>query len=342
MYALKGSLLVLVSTLFFSCSGGGKKDVSKGTPPALVDVIIASTDQFQSSLEVNGSVLAAESVELHPEVSGRLVFLQIPDGATVKEGTLLATVNNADIQAQLEQQKALLKLAADNEHRLRQLLSTNGINQADYDAVLTQVSSSEAAVKVLQAQMDKTMIRAPFTGELGLRMVSPGAYVTPQTIVTTLQQSDKVKIDFTMQESNLDHVSKGSVVTVEIGSGKKFSARVIAVEPQINTDTRNFKVRAVLENGFITPGSFVKVSIAQHVKAIMVPSNAIIPDALSNKLVLVKEGKAKFVNVETGDRNEDVVSVLSGIDEGDSIVVSGVLFVRPNGDVKIRKVKSLK
>ena len=335
-----GALIVL--SLLFSCKTKNEQS-SKEKPPALVEVMVASTQDFSSSLEVNGSVLSNEQVELHPEVSGRLTYLNVPDGGTVSEGTVLAKINDADLQAQKEQLKTQLDLANKTEKRLSDLLKINGVNQADYDAALSQVNILQANIKVVDAQLDKTVIRAPFSGQLGLREVSPGAYVTPQMLIGTLQQTDKVKIDFTVPETYATLVQKGNKVRIQTnGADEIFTATIAAVEPQINSVTRNIKVRAFLCNGNILPGSFVKVMLDQSRKVIVVPTNAIIPDAFLSQVVVIENNKAVFKTVETGLTNANMVELTRGVDLGDSIVVSGMLFVRPDATVKVKRVKPIK
>ena len=331
------AMLFASMVLGFSCK---KKEVkSRERQLVTVDVMVAREVDFNSSIEVNGTTLSEEMIELHPEVSGRLTYLNIPDGEAVAKGTMLARVNDADLQAQLEQQKVQLDLAVKTEERLRQLLAINGVNQSDYDAALSQVNTINANIKVLEAQIDKTVIRAPFSGVLGLRLVSPGAYVSPQTLLGTLQETDRIKIDFTLPESYGDQVKVGTKVMIQTNeSDAQTEAVVIAIEPQIDVSTRNFKVRARLEKGILSPGKFVKVSLGKTERVVVVPSNAIIPDASSNQVILIKNRKAVFKNVETGNRNADMVELKSGINQGDTIVVSGVLFVRPNSSVRIRKV----
>ncbi|MBK7215463.1 MAG: efflux RND transporter periplasmic adaptor subunit [Bacteroidales bacterium] len=158
-----------------------------------------------------------------------------------------------------------------------------------------------------------------------------------QTVLGSLQ-TDKVKIDFTVPETQASLVKIGNLVKVQNnGSSQSHEARIVALEPQINTASRNVKVRALLNSGSLYPGSFVKVSIEQVHTGISVPTNAIIPDAQSSQVVLVKEGKAVFTNVETGYRTASKVELLNGIAEGDSVIVSGMLFVRPNAVVKVRR-----
>ena len=244
----------------------------------------------------------------------------------------------------MEQQKIQLDLAVKTEKRLNDLLKVNGVNQADYDVALSQVNTIQANIKVLNAQIDKTVIRAAFSGKLGIREVSPGAYVTPATLIGTLQQTDKVKIDFTVPETYTSIVKQGNKVKIQSNvSAESMEATITAIEPQINSVTRNIKVRAfLLERGVLSPGAFVKVLLEQNRKSIMVPSNAIIPDALSNQVVVVRNNKAVFTNVETGLRNASLVELTSGVKAGDSIIVSGMLFVRPNAAIKVKKIRNLK
>jgi membrane fusion protein (multidrug efflux system) len=329
-----------------SVKTGGKegKDGKPATPPTLVDVMIASTETISNIVEVNGSVVAGEFVEVHPEISGRLTYLNVPEGARIGRGAVIGRINDADIQAQLRKLRVQLDLAEKTEERFKKLLAVSGLNQSDYDAALNQVNSYKADIGVLNAQLDKTIIRAPFSGVVGLRQISPGAYVTPASIVATIQQVENVKIDFTIPQEYANLVHRGSAVVIDFGNGVKNRAIVIAEEPQANINTRNIKLRAALQNGVSNPGAFAKVYIDATGKtnsAIMVPTNAIIPEAKAKKLVIVKDGKASFVSVETGVRKENNVEILSGIAAGDTIVISGVLFARPGNAVKIGKVKTL-
>jgi membrane fusion protein, multidrug efflux system len=283
-------------------------------------------------------------VNISAEVSGRLTYLQVPDGASVAAGTVLARINDADLQATLNRSKVQLQLAQQTEQRLQKLIKVNGINQADYDAALNQVNILKADMAVTQAQIDKTVVKAPFAGVLGLRQVSPGAYVTPNLVLTTLQQVQQVKIDFNVPELYTGLIRKGNVVAV-FTTDSKFprKATILATDPQINPTTRNLKVRAVLQGAALSPGTFVKIQLEANKgkQAIVVPTNAIIPEASAKKIIVVKNGMGSFVEVETGQRNKNVVEVTKGLSPGDSVVVSGVLFVRPKQPLKVRAVKTL-
>jgi membrane fusion protein (multidrug efflux system) len=338
--------LFVTMLLFLSCKS---KKQAPQAPPASplteVDVIVASGESISNTIEVNGTVVANESAELRPEINGRLTYLNVPEGKMVQQGTVLARINSADLEAQVSKSKVQLDLAQQTEERLRKLLEIHGVNQADYDQALNNVNSLKADIIYTEALIDKTVIRAPFTGVLGLRQVSPGAYVTPTNIIATIQQVNKLKIDFTLPEAYANSVQRGGYIDVlsDEATGKKEKALIIATEPQVDLNTRNLKVRAVLESSTASPGSFVKIYVVtgKDRNSVMVPTNAIIPDAMNKKIVTVKNGKAMFVDIETGVRKQGAIEVTKGLQAGDTIVVSGVLFARPNLPVHIRAVKKI-
>lgn len=337
---------ISILLLFFSSCNSKKKELTraKAAAPVMVDVLIASPAPVNNVIEVNGTVIANEFTEIRPEVSGRLTYLNMPEGNPVAQGTVLAKINAADLAAQLEKSKVQLHLAQKTADRYRKLLDVNGINESDWDAAENQVNSLKADMAYTQALIDKTIIKAPFNGVLGLRQVSPGAYVSTATVLTTIQQINQVKIDFTLPEKYSSIIKKGMVVTVETDAdgGRRGSARIVATEPGANRDTRNLLVRAELLGTQSNPGGFVKVFIDEGKtrSSIMVPANAIIPDDKNNQLVVVKGGKANFVAVRTGLRESDMIEILEGIHTGDSVVVSGVLFVRPQALVNVRAAKT--
>lgn len=329
-----------------ACKGKNETGRPRENPPTMVDVMIATSRPVTNVIEANGTVIANESVDLRPEVSGRLTYLHVPEGLKVAQGTVLARVNSADLQAQLQKSQVQLDLAQTTVQRLKTLLDVGGVNQSDYDIAVNQANSLRADIDYTRTLIDKTVIRAPFTGVIGLRQVSPGAYVSPATVIASMQQLTKAKVDFTLPEQYSDMIKIGGIVEVEVDAAneKRQRARIIAMEPEAIRQTRNVVVRAVFENEIPNPGAFVKVyvgSVGGDQRAIMVPTNTIIPDDKNNQVILVKQGKASFVNVQTGLRTESNVEITKGISEGDSIIVTGVLFARPNLPVKVRSVKTL-
>jgi membrane fusion protein (multidrug efflux system) len=338
----------LAIACFFLATGCKEKpkafDKFNSNAPVSVDVAIAANQQVDKVVEVNGSVAAKDFVELRPEINGRVVFLQIPEGKQVQAGTVLAKLNDADLQAQLEKIKVQLELATINEQRNLQLLKVKGINQSDYDISLQQVKSSKADLSYTQSLIDKTIIKAPFTGQLGLRQISLGAFINTTTTIATLQKTDHLNIDFTLPEIYGAYVKVGKRVKLEgiSESKQKLTATIIAIEPQIIATTRNIKVRATLQ-GKMSPGAYVKVYLSDNLQkpSILVPANVLIPESKNKQIVLVKNGVAHLVEVQTGYRSATSVEITKGVNVGDTVVVAGMLFVRDGNKIKIGKTLSI-
>ena len=329
----------------FACKETSKPtDKFNVNAPVSVDIAIAATQVVDKVIEVNGSVVASEFVDIRPESNGRIVFLQIPEGKMVAAGTVLAKLNDADLQAQMQKIKVQLTLANINEQRNSKLLQAKGINQSDYDISLQQVNSLKADIAYTQSLIDKTVIKAPFTGQMGLKQVSLGAFISTGTTIVSLQKVDQLNVDFTLPEIYQNYIKVGKNVSIEsiANPGVKMSATIAAIEPQIIATSRNIKVRANLQ-GKLIPGAYTKVFLGENQQkpSILVPSNIIIPDSKVKQLILVKNGKAKFVNVETGYRTASGVEITSGIQVGDSLIVAGMLFVRDGSDLKIGKTLPL-
>jgi membrane fusion protein (multidrug efflux system) len=209
---------------------------------------------------------------------------------------------------------------------------------------LQQVNSLKADMAYTQSLIDKTVIKAPFAGQMGLKQVSLGAFISSATTIVSLQKVDQLKVDFTLPEIYQNYIKVGKKVTVEsiANPGVKMNATIAAIEPQIIATSRNIKVRANLE-GKLLPGAYTKVFLGENQQkpSILVPSNIIIPDSKVKQLVVVREGKAKFISVETGYRTASAVEITAGVKLGDSLVVAGMLFVRDGSDLKIGKTLPL-
>ena len=260
------SLPLVLLLALVACKGkpDQKKQKDGGPKAAIVDVIIASNNKINKKIEVNGSVLPNEMTTIQSEVSGRVTFLQISEGSTVAAGTVLARINDADLKAAQQKINVQLDLAQKNEVRLKKLLSIGGINQADYDVVLNQVNTLKADLAVLQAQLDKTVIKAPFAGTLGLRMISMGAYLTPATVITTIQQVNQLKIDFSVPAKYSNKVRPGTKVYFKMEEDSpETTASVYAIDPKIDPQTRTLQLRAMAPNANrkLIPGAFVKINL---------------------------------------------------------------------------------
>jgi len=236
-----------------------------------------------------------------------------------------------------------LQVARQNEERSGQLLKIQGISRQDYESMALQVSNVNADLAVVQTQIEKTNLRAPFSGKLGLRMVSVGAYISPTTVISTISQPNQLKLDFTVPERYISQVDYGKIVNFKIdGTDRTYAAKVIATESNITQDTRTLQVRAAVQ-GTITglvPGNFAKVTLnfEPDANAIVIPSQAIIPQARGKKVYVYEGGKAKFVDVVTGIRDSANVQITSGLKAGDTVLITGLLAVKPDGKVMLGKV----
>lgn len=306
-----------------------------------VDILIASPQGITADIEVPGSIIANEVTTIHPEVAGRLVTLNLREGAEIAQGTLIAKLNDGDLQAQMRKLEVQLKIAEQTESRQAELVKIQGISQQDYDMSLLQVLSLKADIDIIKEEIRKTEIRAPFSGRLGLKNVSPGAYVTPATSLTTISQTNTLKIQFNVPERYGAKLQKGMSVSFSVdGSTTTFSATIMASETRIDEATRSLAIRALInqKDRALIPGAFAKVRIVlnQNDDALLIPNSVIIPNGRKKQVYLFKSGKAFPVEVVTGVRDSSNIQVLSGLKEGDTIITSAILFLRPSLDVAIK------
>jgi membrane fusion protein, multidrug efflux system len=306
---------------------------------------------------VPGSLMAFESTEIYPELSGRLVLLNVKEGAMVGKGTLLAKLYDGDMQArintlsvQLKKYEVQLKIAQQAEDRSSKLLKIQGISQQDYDLSLLQVNNIMADMGITRAQMaeiranmTKLNIYAPFAGKLGLKNISPGAYVTPSTLITTISQVSQLKLQFNIPEKYGAMIQRGQDIIFSIdGSTKTFRAAVMATESGINEETRSLTVRAVVTaaDKELIPGAFanVKITLGNNENALMVPNSSLIPQGRKKIVYLFNNNKAISREVTTGVRDSLNIQVLNGLKSGDTVITSGLLFLKPEADVKVSKV----
>ena len=338
--------------LFFSCKGKKENTAQQNSkpgqsPPLSVEVLLATTRSLSADIEIPGTLLANESTEIHPEVSGRVVQLNIKEGSFVSKGILLAKLYDGDLQAQMRKLEVQLKIAEQTENRQNQLLKIQGISQQEYDLSLLQVHNLKADIDIIKEAIRKTEIRAPFSGKLGLKNISPGAFITPATILTTIGQVNQLKIQFNVPEKYGSLLRMGQSVDFSIdGTDKKFSAQIIATEIKIEENTRSLAVRAAVKNNdpVLYPGAFAKVKIVlgKNENAIMIPNSVIVPQGRKKLVYLYKGGKSMQADITTGVRDSANIQVLSGLNVGDTVITSGLLFLKPGGDVKLTKVSNEK
>jgi membrane fusion protein (multidrug efflux system) len=339
-----GTLLLLLLVVTISCKKA-KKEATSGAPtsaPVLqVDVMVAGASSLASNVEVPGSLLAYEETEIHPEVAGRIVALHLQEGGYVHESDLIAKLYDGDLQAQMRKLEVQLKIADQTEKRQAELLKIQGISQQEYDLSLLNVQSLKADMDIIKEAIRKTEIRAPFSGKLGLKNISPGAYVTPSTALTTISQVNQLKIEFNVPERYSEKIKKGMTIqfTVE-GNDNVYNATVIATQSTIEENTRSLAVRASVKgtSNALTPGSFAKVKmvLGEDNKALMVPNTVIIPQGRKKQVYLYRGGKAMPSDVVTGIRDSTNIQILQGVNLGDTVITSAILFLRPGLDVQLK------
>lgn len=342
--------IVLLAYTAFSC---GKSDKNGNNPVAgpksaslnvsAVEGFVVKTSPLSEQVTTSGSLLPAEETELHPEASGRVVQLNLPEGKAVRKGELLLKIFDEDLKTQLRKIEAQLKQAEITEQRLAELLKVKGVSQQEYDLAVLQTQTLRADLELLRVNIAKTELRAPYDGVLGLRRISPGAYVTPASAVGSIRSNTALKLDFAVPEKYSQQVQPGQSLEFKVeGNPMPRRATVQATEQRITETSRDLQVRAIVaDSRGLLPGAYAEVSLIVGAKksALMIPSQAVVPQAREKQVILSKGGKAVFVTVKTGVRQAGMVEITEGIAPGDTVCTTGMLFLRPGAPIKFSKVK---
>jgi membrane fusion protein (multidrug efflux system) len=324
-----------------------KKDdaqrISKENSIDFLEGYVVKPLKVDQSINVSGTLKPFEETTLMPEVAGRVVRINLPEGKFVKAGALLVKLFDGDLQAQLHKAQTQLRLAEETEKRQSELIKVNGISQTDFDQTVLQVISIKNDIEVLKVQISKTELLAPYDGIIGLRNISLGAQVTPSTILATIRAVHQLKLDFSIPEKYSREVKAGSKVTFTVqGDEEVYEATVIATEEGVEAATRNLRVRAVIKRGgnSLMPGSFanVQVELRKNQPTLMVPNQAIIPQEKKKLVIVARNGIADFVQVRTGVRQDMNIEVLDSIKEGDTVVTTGILFIKAGTKLKFAKI----
>lgn len=327
---------------------GGKSGAAgpggKGQTLSINGFVVVS-QRLKEDIVSSGSLLAAEQVDIYPEISARITQLNIREGQPVTKGALLVKLFDADLRAQLQKLQAQADNARRTEDRNKQLLARGGISQQEYDIVTTNLRSSLADIDLVRANLQRTEIRAPFSGVIGLRNVSAGAVVSPGTLIARLQQITSLKLDFSIPEKYGQSVRNGSPISFSVDGSREPSQGVVyAIEPGVEEQTRNLRIRARVNNttAKFRPGTFARVTLTiQNEQSLVVPTQAVIPQTRTNQVIVVKNGKAVFKDVKTGLRTAGSIQILSGVQAGDTVATTGLLFLKPDAPVKIGRVITL-
>ena len=351
MYITRRMVGVSVIVLAFSSCNSKKEPQTSGggarRPQGIlqVDGFVVRERPISEKIEVPGSLFPFEETQLRAEVGGRVVQLNIQEGGNVAKGTVLVKLFDQDLQAQLKKLQVQLQIKDKTQERSAELLKINGISQQDYDLSALDVENLKADIEATRIAISKTEIRAPYNGRVGLRNFSLGSYVSPNDIITTIRQVDRLKLEFSVPEKYAKEIVKGYSVSFRVDGGDQYhSATVIATENSVDQNTRTLRIRAQVSatHRELVPGVFAKVNLqlGKDDKALMIPTQAVIPAARNKQVILFRKDSALYTVVETGVRDSVFVQIVSGLKVGDTVVTSGLMAIRPNAKIKINQLQA--
>ena len=332
-----------VKLLFSSSSSGENSNENRGSDRLKVEGVEIVEEPVEERIYSSGSVRADEIVDLSVEGSGIVTDIYFQEGTQVEEGELLLKINDSELQAELRRTTFRVSLAEQREERQKRLLERGGISQDEYDATLNELNVLQSELDLIRARIDKTELRAPFSGSIGLKYISEGSYISPETRIATLQKLNPVKIDFSIPERYASRVTIGDKINFGVqGVDTTFTGEVYAFEPSIDQASRSLQIRAMSPNDdlLLFPGAFANITLILDtvVDALMVPGIAVVPELNRQKLFLVRNGVVEEAPIQTGIRTSDRVQIVNGIAPGDTVLTTGLLQVRPGSEVEFSNV----
>lgn len=316
------------------------KVANTGPVMPTVTGIILKPQIFKDNISLSGTLEADEQIDIRSEVSGVVESINFKEGAKVTQGQVLLKVNDIELQAQLSKALTARKLASENERRAKLLLEKQAISQEEYDIASADFQSASAESELINAQLSKTTVRAPFSGTIGLRSISKGTYVTPSTTIAKLVNTDELKITFSVPEKYASQIRVGTVLTFTTSDSKEeYEATIYAIDPEVDIATRTLRMRAVMDNRGkgLYPGAYANVQLPLETvnDALLVPTESLIPVQNGKKIFVYRNGIAKEIDVEIGARTGSVVRVLTNLHPGDTILSYGVMALKDGAPVDV-------
>lgn len=313
-----------------SAGKGGGPGGQGGGPPAMpVEAAAARSDTVVDAILATGQIVAMQSIEIRPDVEGRLVSILVREGSTVARGTALFKIDDAELRAQASQVEAERDLARQSLTRTRDLLSQKASSQAELERAEATMRSNEAQLERLKVRLDRTVVRSPFAGVMGQRFVSLGDYVTSDSHLAALQTVSPQRASFQVPERYAQQVKLGQQVTFRVASlpGREFTGTVDFVDPIVQLPGRTIMVKAQVPNPRreLQSGMFIEARLATAVRpnAVVIPEDAVLPLQGTNFVWVVTDGKATRRQVELGVRTPGFVEVRSGVESAEQVVVGG-------------------
>ena len=319
-------------------SGGGGRGM-----PLNVNVKILKPETLVNILPpITATIIPDEEVDLTFESSGKITNIYFKEGSSVKKGQLLAKINDKPLQAELHKLQTQIPLAEDRVFRQKSLLEKDAVSKEAYEQVTTELDKLNADIELTKARIAQTELRAPFDGIIGLRNVSEGAYASPTTVVTSLTKIIPLKIEFSVNEKQVDFVSPGMEITFQPDADLSvYKATIYAIESHIDPKLLSLKVRALYpnKNGHIRPGRSTSVEIhSTPIKnALTAPNEAVVKEMGRDIAYIYSGGKAKQVVLNIGMRTESQLQIVNGLNAGDTLIISGVMQLRDDLPVIIDK-----
>ena len=317
------------------------KETGKRHSKALnVRAVVLSQQGLTDGIFVSGSLVPDEEVSLSFESSGKITDIFFKEGTHVEKGELLAKINDAPLQADLRKKQAQVKLMQDRLFRAKALLEKEAVSKEAFQEAEANLAALEAEIEGVEAQIEQTELRAPFSGIIGLRQVSVGAYATTTTKVATLTKTSPLKVEFNVPERYAGMLPEGTELTFTAeGDLTTRHAKVYASDSRVDPETRTFAIRAIYPNtdGKLIPGRYVNVNLVtqRFDNTLAVPSEAIVSEMGIDKVFVCKNGNAQPVEIAKGLRTDAMVQVLRGLVPGDTVITSGTMQLRSGQKVVV-------
>jgi membrane fusion protein (multidrug efflux system) len=313
-----------------------------GPPGGMPVPVVSRAVELQPlarELKALGTARANEAVEITAKTSNIVAAVRFRDGERVSKGAVLVELDSAQARADLAAANAALTESNSQYQRAQELLPTQSLSKSQFDQIVAARAANAARVDAARARLEDTVIRAPFTGRVGLRRVSVGGFISPGAVITTLDDTSIIKVDFAVPENNLTALRAGLTVSVTSVAypGRVFRGKVASIDSRVDATSRSVQVRAELPNtdGALKPGMFLNVDLLRDERrAIVIPEESIVPDQNRQFVFVVKDGQAEKREVRTGLRRPGSIEVISGLAVGERIVVEGTVKLRESGPVR--------
>jgi membrane fusion protein (multidrug efflux system) len=335
---------LFIGTILLAGSGRAQdsQDEKKSAPRGIpVESIKAEVRSISQKIRAVGTLTSNESVVVTAEIAARVTEIDFAEGRKAGAGQILARLDGSTLTAQRDRARASLNLSQANRERAEILFQEEAISQRERDEAVAQWKLDEASLRLAQAQLEKTVLKAPFDGVLGLRHVSVGEYVQPGQAIVTLDDTDPIKVDFRVPEVYSPDLYTGQTVQVSIDAapGRTFNGEVYAIEPTVDPVSRSLKIRAKIPNrqGVLRSGMFARIQLVLEEKpqAIMIPEEALLSRGEERFVYRVVDGKVTEAIVRTGLRQPGMVEIVEGLSPGDTVITAGQIKVRPGMPVTL-------